>query len=58
MIKLLYNKYYCMFQLKGEKKVYVYDADHERKRKEQLRRLFDRTEEQVNLNKFLLKVVS
>lgn len=47
-----------MFQLKGEKKVYVYDADHERKRKEQLRRLFDRTEEQVNLNKFLLQVVS
>lgn len=32
----------------GEKRVYHYDAEHERKRKEQLRRLFDRTQEQVN----------
>lgn len=31
----------------GEKRVYHYDAEHERKRKEQLRRLFDRTQEQV-----------
>lgn len=31
----------------GEKKTYHYDAEHERKRKEQLRRLFDRTQEQV-----------
>lgn len=31
----------------GEKRVYHYDAEHERKRKEQLKRLFDRTQEQV-----------
>lgn len=35
----------------GEKRIYHYDAEHERKRKEQLRRLFDRTQEQV-LNEF------
>lgn len=31
----------------GEKRIYHYDAEHERKRKEQLRRLFDRTQDQV-----------
>ena len=31
----------------GEEKVYVYDADHERRRKEQLRRLWDRTPEAI-----------
>lgn len=31
----------------GEKRIYHYDAEHEKKRKEQLRRLFDRTQEQV-----------
>lgn len=34
-------------KLRGEKKVYTYDADHERRRKEQLKRLYDRTPEQV-----------
>lgn len=33
----------------GEKRIYHYDAEHERKRKEQLRRLFDRTQEQVQI---------
>lgn len=38
----------------GEKRIYHYDAEHERKRKEQLRRLFDRTQEQVALPCFYL----
>ena len=29
-------------------KPFVYDAEHERKRKEQLKRLYDRTPEQVS----------
>lgn len=32
----------------GERRPFIFDAEHERKRKEQLRRLFDRTQEQVN----------
>lgn len=32
----------------GEKRIYQYDAEHERKRKDQLKRLFDRTQEQVS----------
>lgn len=38
-----------LFQLKGvnEGKLYVFDADHERRRKEQLKRLYERTPEQV-----------
>lgn len=31
----------------GEKKIYVFDAEHERKRKEQLKKLFDRTQSQI-----------
>lgn len=31
-----------------EKKIYVFDAEHERKRKEQLRKLFDRTQSQID----------
>ncbi|XP_004926554.1 DNA methyltransferase 1-associated protein 1 [Bombyx mandarina] len=38
----------------GEKRVYHYDAEHERKRKEQLRRLFDRTQEQIDEEQMLL----
>lgn len=30
-----------------DKKIYVYDAEHERKRKEQLRKLFERTQAQI-----------
>lgn len=42
----------------GEKRIYHYDAEHERKRKEQLRRLFDRTQEQVIVNAiFILHTV-
>ena len=40
-----------VFQLKDgsshDTKVYVFDADHERRRKEQLKRIFERTPEQV-----------
>ncbi|XP_026461639.1 DNA methyltransferase 1-associated protein 1-like [Ctenocephalides felis] len=54
----LKERYYevcgILTKLKGEKKVYVYDADHERKRKEQLRRLFDRTEEQIKEEETLM----
>ncbi|XP_060803885.1 DNA methyltransferase 1-associated protein 1 [Amyelois transitella] len=38
----------------GEKRVYHYDAEHERKRKEQLRRLFERTQEQIDEEQMLL----
>ncbi|XP_072938527.1 DNA methyltransferase 1-associated protein 1 [Epargyreus clarus] len=38
----------------GEKRTYHYDAEHERKRKEQLRRLFDRTQEQIEEEQMLL----
>jgi DNA methyltransferase 1-associated protein 1 len=31
----------------GDKKIYVYDAEHERKRKEQLKKLFERTQTQI-----------
>ncbi|XP_050346825.1 DNA methyltransferase 1-associated protein 1 [Nymphalis io] len=38
----------------GEKRIYHYDAEHERKRKEQLKRLFDRTQEQIDEEQMLL----
>lgn len=31
----------------GDKKIYVFDAEHERKRKEQLKKLFERTQTQI-----------
>uniref|UniRef100_U5ET58 DNA methyltransferase 1-associated protein 1 n=1 Tax=Corethrella appendiculata TaxID=1370023 RepID=U5ET58_9DIPT len=37
-----------------DKKIYVFDADHERKRKEQLKKLFDRTPKQVEEEQMLL----
>ncbi|XP_063239925.1 DNA methyltransferase 1-associated protein 1 isoform X2 [Bacillus rossius redtenbacheri] len=37
-----------------EAKLYVFDADHERRRKEQLKRLYDRTPEQVEEEQMLL----
>nr|XP_022911807.1 DNA methyltransferase 1-associated protein 1 [Onthophagus taurus] len=41
-------------KLNGEKKVYTYDADHERRRKEQLKKLYERTPEQIDEEQFLL----
>ncbi|XP_050674156.1 DNA methyltransferase 1-associated protein 1 [Leptidea sinapis] len=38
----------------GEKRVYHYDAEHEKKRKEQLKRLFERTQEQIDEEQMLL----
>lgn len=38
----------------SEKKVYVFDAEHERRRKEQLKKLFDRTPKQVEEEQQLL----
>ncbi|XP_066996628.2 DNA methyltransferase 1-associated protein 1 isoform X2 [Anabrus simplex] len=35
-------------------KLHFYDADHERRRKEQLRRLFDRTPEQIEEEQYLI----
>lgn len=47
----LKERYYkvcgSLAKLRGEKKVYTYDGDHERRRKEQLKRLYERTPEQV-----------
>lgn len=42
-------------KIKGEKKIYTYDADHERRRKEQLKRLHERTHEQVR--RIFLKIL-
>ncbi|XP_036410140.1 DNA methyltransferase 1-associated protein 1-like isoform X1 [Megalops cyprinoides] len=39
----------------GEPKVYVFDANHERRRKEQLERLFNRTPEQVAEEEYLIQ---
>ncbi|XP_045483380.1 DNA methyltransferase 1-associated protein 1 isoform X3 [Harmonia axyridis] len=41
-------------KLNGDKKIYTYDADHERRRKEQLKRLHERTTEQIEEEQFLL----
>ena len=46
-----------MTMVNGEKRVYHYDAEHERKRKEQLKRLFDRTQEQVDVYNYSTYVV-
>lgn len=40
-----------------EVKLRVYDADHERRRKEQLRRLFERTPEQVTVFNLSLNLI-
>lgn len=37
-----------------EKKIYVYDAEHERKRKEQLKKLFERTQKEIDEEQQLL----
>jgi DNA methyltransferase 1-associated protein 1 len=54
LIKVQYQYQLKCFQLKAssshETKIYVFDADHERRRKEQLKRIFERTPEQVLLN--------
>lgn len=41
-------------KLRGEKKIYTFDSDHERRRKEQLKRLYERTPEQIEEEQFLL----
>ncbi|CAH1163648.1 unnamed protein product [Phaedon cochleariae] len=41
-------------KLNGEKKIYTYDGDHERRRKEQLKKLYDRKPEQIEEEQFLL----
>lgn len=38
----------------NDKKIYTFDAEHERKRKDQLNKLFDRTPEQVEEEQMLL----
>lgn len=47
----LKERYYkvcgALAKLRGEKKIYTFDADHERRRKEQLKKLYERTSEQV-----------
>lgn len=39
----------------GEKKVFNFDAEHERKRKDQMRKLFDRTQKDIEEEQMLLK---
>ncbi|CAH0552086.1 unnamed protein product [Brassicogethes aeneus] len=41
-------------QINGERKIYMYDADHERRRKEQLKKLYERKPEQMEEEQFLL----
>lgn len=56
----LKERYYevvgILSKLKGtpEKKIYVFDAEHERKRKEQLKKLFERTHKQVEEEQMLV----
>lgn len=38
----------------GEKKVFQFDAEHERKRKEQMRKLLDRTQKDIEEEQMLL----
>lgn len=38
----------------GEKKPFTFDADHERKRKEQLKKLFERSSKQIEEEQMLL----
>jgi len=51
-----YNICTILTKLKGttEGKLYVFDADHERRRKEQLKRLYDRTPQQIEEEQNLL----
>lgn len=41
-------------QKAADKKVYIFDSEHERKRKDQLKRLFDRTTQQIEEEQMLL----
>ncbi|XP_018567565.1 DNA methyltransferase 1-associated protein 1 isoform X1 [Anoplophora glabripennis] len=54
----LKERYYkicgILAKLNGEKKIYTYDADHERRRKEQLKKLYERKPEQIEEEQFLL----
>ncbi|KAG8317542.1 DNA methyltransferase 1-associated protein 1 [Homalodisca vitripennis] len=52
-----YNVSTILTKVKGggsDGKIYVFDADHERRRKEQLKRLYDRTPEQIEEEQNLL----
>lgn len=57
-IEDLKERYYkvcgTLGKLNGEKKIFAYDADHERRRKEQLKKLYERTPEQIEEEQFLL----
>ncbi|KAL1500989.1 hypothetical protein ABEB36_006397 [Hypothenemus hampei] len=57
-VEELKDRYYkvhgILAKLNGEKKIYTYDPDHERKRKEQLNKLYERTPEQIEEEQFLL----
>lgn len=51
------NQFFCFQQLKGnnvEKKVFNFDAEHERKRKDQMKKLFDRTQKDIEEEQMLL----
>ncbi|GAB0090346.1 DNA methyltransferase 1-associated protein 1 [Sergentomyia squamirostris] len=56
----LKERYYEILGILGkirgipEKKIYVFDAEHERKRKEQLKKLFERTAKQIEEEQMLL----
>lgn len=56
-VQVQYQYEFKYFQLKAssshETKIYVFDADHERRRKEQLKRIFERTAEQVLKKKWI-----
>lgn len=54
----LKERYYkicgILAKINGEKKVYTFDADHERRRKEQLKKLYERKPEQIEEEQFLI----
>lgn len=49
-----YKVHATLGKLNGDKKIYTYDCEHERKRKEQLNKLYERTTEQMEEEQFLL----
>ncbi|KAF7266772.1 DNA methyltransferase 1 associated protein 1 isoform X3 [Rhynchophorus ferrugineus] len=49
-----YKIYGILAKLNGEKKIYTYDADHEKRRKEQLKKLYERKPEQIEEEQFLI----
>ncbi|ENN77469.1 hypothetical protein HUJ04_013530 [Dendroctonus ponderosae] len=57
-VEELKERYYkingTLSKLSGEKKIYTYDSEHEKRRKEQLNKLYERTTEQIEEEQFLL----